>query len=294
MAIKTVQATINGQTYTLTLNSTSGKYEATVTAPSKSSYNQSGHYYGVTVKATDVAGNITTKDAADATLGKSLRLQVKEKVAPIIAITAPTVGTYLTNNKPTITWKVTDADSGVNPGTKITGDSIAKTAIAGGYQCTYTPTTALSDGSHTIKLDASDYDGNAAATSSMSFKVDTVPPVLTLSSPTDKLVTNQSACTVKGTTNDATSSPVTVTVKLNSGAAEAVTVGSDGSFSKALTLAEGTNTIIVVAKDGAGKTTTVTRTVTLNTVAPTIKSVTITPNPVDCGKTFVISVEVTN
>ena len=51
MAIKTVQATINGQTYTLTLNSTSGKYEATVTAPSKSSYNQSGHYYGVTVKA---------------------------------------------------------------------------------------------------------------------------------------------------------------------------------------------------------------------------------------------------
>ena len=139
MAVKTVQATINGQTYTLTLNSTSGKYEATVTAPSKSSYNQSGHYYGVTVKATDVAGNITTKDAA-----------------------------------------------------------------------------------------------------------------------------------------------------------EAVTVGSDGSFNKALTLAEGTNTIIVVAKDGAGKTTTVTRTVTLNTVAPTIKSVTITPNPVDCGKTFVISVEVTN
>ena len=289
MAVKTVQATINGQTYTLTLNSTSGKYEATVTAPSKSSYNQSGHYYGVTVKATDVAGNITTKDAADATLGKSLRLQVKEKVAPIIAITAPTVGTYLTNNKPTITWKVTDADSGVNPATigitidsetKITGDSIAKTAITGGYQCTYTPTTALSDGSHTIKLDASDYDGNAAATSSTSFKVDTVPPVLTLSSPTDKLVTNQSACTVKG--------------KLNSGAAEAVTVGSDGSFNKALTLAEGTNTIIVVAKDGAGKTTTVTRTVTLNTVAPTIKSVTITPNPVDCGKTFVISVEVTN
>lgn len=39
MAVKTVQATINGQTYTLTLNSTSGKYEATVTAPSKSSYN---------------------------------------------------------------------------------------------------------------------------------------------------------------------------------------------------------------------------------------------------------------
>ena len=298
MAVKTVQATINGQTYTLTLNSTSGKYEATVTAPSKSSYNQSGHYYGVTVKATDVAGNITTKDAADATLGKSLRLQVKEKVAPIIAITAPTVGTYLTNNKPTITWKVTDADSGVNPATigitidsetKITGDSIAKTAITGGYQCTYTPTTALSDGSHTIKLDASDYDGNAAATSSTSFKVDTVPPVLTLSSPTDKLVTNQSACTVKGTTNDATSSPVTVTVN-----GKAVTVSSNGTFSTDVTLTSGNNTITVIAKDSAGKTTTITRIVKYNSNPPKITAVSITPNPVDAGKTFVISVTVTD
>jgi hypothetical protein len=202
MAVKTVQATINGQTYTLTLNSSTGKYEATVTAPSKSSYNQSGHYYGVTVKATDEAGNTITKDATDSTLGSSLQLKVKEKVAPVIAIVSPTSGSYSANNKPVITWKVTDTDSGVNPstigitldsGTKVTGDAITKTAITGGYQCTYTPTTALSDGSHTIKLDASDYDGNAAATSSTSFKVDTVPPVLTLSSPVDKLITNQKA-----------------------------------------------------------------------------------------------------
>lgn len=60
MSVKTVQATINGQTYTLTFNSSTGKYEATVTAPSKSSYNQNGHYYGVTVKATDGAGKATT------------------------------------------------------------------------------------------------------------------------------------------------------------------------------------------------------------------------------------------
>ena len=110
----------------------------------------------------------------------------------------------------------------------------------------------------------------------------------------DSLITNQTACTVKGKTNDATSSPVTVTVKLNSGAAEAVTVGSDGSFSKALTLAVGTNTITVVVTDGAGKTTTITRTVTLDTTAPVINSVTLTPNPVDAGKTFIISVEVTD
>lgn len=107
-------------------------------------------------------------------------------------------------------------------------------------------------------------------------------------------MTNNSAVTVTGTTNDATSSPVKVTIKLNSGAAEAVTVGADGSFSKALTLVAGSNTIVVVATDSAGKSTTVTRTVTLDTTAPVIKSVTLTPNPVDAGKTFVISVEVTD
>ena len=64
--------------------------------------------------------------------------------------------------------------------------------------------------------------------------------------------------------------------------------------SKALTLAVGTNTITVVATDGAGKTTTITRTVTLDKTAPVIKSVTLTPNPVDAGKTFIISVEVTD
>ena len=278
MSVKTVQAVINGQTYNLTLNSSTGKYEATITAPGKSSYTLSGHYYPVTVKATDDAGNTTTKTDSDATLGSSLKLQVKEKVAPVIAITAPTAGSYIINSKPAITFKITDDEK----------------AVSGGYECTYTPDTALSDGSHTVKVDASDYDGNAAVQKSVTFKIDTVPPTLSITSPVDGLVTNQAACTVKGITNDVTSSPVTVTIKLNSGSAEAVTVGSDGSFSKALTLAAGSNTITIVARDSAGKTTTITRTVELDTTPPTIKSITLTPNPVDAGKTFVISVEVTD
>lgn len=171
MSVKQVQAIVNGQAYTLTYNSNTGKYEATVTAPSRSSYSQSGHYYGITIKATDDAGNVTTKDATDSAIGSSLRLTVKEKVAPVITVTNPTASATLTNNKPTITWSVTDDDSGVNPstigitidsGSKIT-DGITKTAVTGGYNCSYTPATALTDGSHTIRFDASDYDGNAAS-----------------------------------------------------------------------------------------------------------------------------------
>lgn len=301
MAVKAVQVVINGQTHTLTYNVTTKKYEATITAPSTSSYNQNGHYYNVKVKATDEAGNSVTKDATDATLGSSLQLKVKEKVAPVISITAPSSSAKLTNNKPVINWTVTDADSGVNPSTiKLIIDSqtittgITKTQSGKNYTCSYTPTTALSDGTHTIKVSASDYDGNVATQKSVTFTVDTVPPELSVSAPVDNLVTNQSSLVVKGTTNDVTSSPVTLTIKLNGGTEQTVEVGSDGSFTKTLTLVTGENTIVITAKDGAGKTSTVTKKVVLDQTAPVIQSVTISPNPVNAGATYTISVEVTD
>ncbi|MEY8357099.1 Ig-like domain-containing protein [Lachnospiraceae bacterium 54-53] len=302
MSVKTVQATLNGQTYNLTLNSSTGAYEATITAPAESSYPLSGHYYPLFIRAEDTAGNVTAKDATDSTLGGDLRLTVKEKVIPVLTITAPTASALITNNKPAITWTITDDDSGVDPDTitlKIDSGSvitsgITKTVNGKGYTCSYTPGTTLSDNDHTIYVNAKDYDGNTAAQKTVTFRIDTVPPTLNVTSPANNLITNQAACTVTGNTNDATSSPVTVTVKLNSGSAETVTVASDGTFSKAFSLTEGSNTITVVAKDGAGKTTTVTRAVTLDTAAPVISEVSLVPNPVDAGKTFVLSVKVTD
>ncbi len=277
MAVKTAQYIFNGQAYNLTYNSTSGKWEATVTAPSKSSYNQPDHVLGGTVKATDEAGNTTTVDQSHATLGASLKLRVKEKTAPTITITSPSAGAYITNTTPTIEFQVKDTDSGVN-----------KTAINGGYKCTCTSPT-LKDGSHTISVKASDNDGNAAAAKTATFTVDTVPPTLQITAPSNGLITNKKTVTVSGKTDDVSSKPVTVTVN-----GATVTVGTDGTFTKDVTLAEGANTITIVAKDKAGKTTTVTRKVTVDTSAPVIKSVTLTPNPVDCGKTFIIAVEITD
>jgi len=300
MALNTVQAIINGQTYTLTYNGTTGKYEATVTAPSTSSYNQSGHYYGVTVKATDVAGNITQKDSTDATLGAALKLTVKEKVAPTIAITSPGASAKLTNNRPPITFQLRDADSGVAISTlalKVDGGTaqgnaasgMTCTPVAGGYDCSYTPPSALTDGSHTVTINISDNDGNAATQASVSFTVDTVAPTLNVTAPAAGLITNDSTQDVVGTTSDATSSPVTVTITLNGVDQGTVTITA-GAFTKPVTLAEGSNTIVITATDGAGKTTTISRTVTLDTIAPSITAVTITPNPVDAGATYLIQV----
>ena len=302
MSVARAQAIVNGQTIDLQKNTQTGKWEATVAAPSKSSYTKEGHYYGVVLKAWDDAGNMSTVDVTDTELGASLKLIVKEKVPPMITIIYPTASATITNNKPVIEWKVTDDDSGVNPntigiaidgGSKITS-GITKTPGVNGYTCSYTPGTALSDGSHTVRFDARDNDDNIATQKSVTFKVDTVAPVLSVSSPADNLVTNNASCTVSGTTNDVTSSPCKVTVKLNSGTAENVTVNADGAFSKVLTLAQGTNKITIVSTDSAGKSTTVIRTVILDTGAPEFISAVMNPNPVDCGKTFVISVEITD
>lgn len=299
MAIKTVKATINGQTYDLTLNSASGKWEATITAPGKTSYNLAGGYYNVSVEATNEAG---TKGSADASTVDGLKLVVKETVAPVITIVSPTSGAYVANSKQPVVFNIVDESggSGVDistlvvkqDGTAVAAANITHTAIANGYSVTYTPSAALSDGSHTVTINCKDHDGNAATEKSTTYTVDTVPPTLNVTSPADGLITATSSVTVAGTTNDATSSPVTITISLNGTDQGTVPVGTGGTFSKVVTLKENSNTIIVKAKDAAGKESSVTRTVTLDTSVPKIKAATITPNPVDTGKTMVISVTI--
>lgn len=297
MAIKTVRAKVNGTWHNLTYNSSTKKWEASITAPGATSYNLPGGCYDIEVEATNDAG--TTGTASAATLD-GLKLVVREKVAPVITILSPSSGAYVTNSKQPVVFTVIDetGGSGVDldtlvvkqDGVSAAASTLAKTAVTGGYSVTYTPAAALSDGSHTVTIDVSDHDGNAAAQKTTSYTVDTVPPTLNVTAPEAGLITNSASLTVRGTTNDATSSPVTVRVSLNGVDKGAATVSADGSFTKALTLANGSNTIVVTATDAAGKSSSVTRTVTLDTSVPVIQSAAVTPNPVDAGATMLISV----
>jgi len=300
-AIKTVVATINGQQYTLTLNSSTGAYEASISAPTETSYHvNSDHYYPVSITATDISGNSTTINDTDSKFGSSLRLRVKETVKPTVEFVTPTDGAGLTNNKPTIKLNVKDTGSGIDLSTfrlNVGADVLliadcTQREIADGYEITYIPATGLADGVHVLTANVSDNDGNAADADSISIKVDTVPPSLTVLTPTNGTFTNTSGCTVTGKTNDATSSPVTVEIKLNNTSVGSATVQADGSFSKVITLANGENLIEVIATDALGKSTSVTRTVTLDTSAPEFTSVSIAPNPVNAGATYTISVKI--
>lgn len=297
MAIASVRAQINGTWHTLTYDSASGTWKATITAPGATSFNQSGGYYNVVVEAANEAGTTATADGA--TLS-GLQLVVKERVAPVITILSPTSGAVVTNNKQPVIFTITDENggSGVDrssivvqlDGNAVASSTLAVTAITNGFSVTYTPASALGDGEHTVAINASDNDGNAATAKSTTFKIDTVPPTLNITAPAEGLITASASLAVRGTTNDATSSPVVITITLNGADQGSVTVGSDGSFSKTITLAEGDNEIVITATDSAGKESSITRNVTLDSSVPKVVSAAITPNPVDAGATMIISV----
>ena len=311
MTVQTVKAVINGQEYTLTKGS-GNTWSVTITAPTATSgMNNNGSgpgvgsaasgkgYYPVTFTATDNAGNITTIDDKHSTFGNDCKLKVKETVAPVASFTYPTASATITSNKPKIDFKLTDSGSGINPSSvKIKIDSGAETAVTvtgsgTTYTGSYTPSSALADGNHTVTVYGYDYDGNKSNIATVTFKIDTTPPTLVLNTPVDA-TTNKTSATIAGTTNDSLSSPVTVTATLNGTDVGAITVNPDGSFSKAITLVTGTNTIVVTATDSAGKSTSITRTVIVNTSAPVFTSVTITENPSITGASVTITVEVTD
>lgn len=304
---------MNGVTTTLTYNSSTGKYEGTLTAPNQTSgSNNSGQgpgvganaqngYYPVEVIATDDAGNVTTEDVTGS-FANSLKLYVLETTVPIGAIQYPANGANIGNNsQPTIQFTFTDTGSGINPSTvsiDIDGTTYSPSTTsfdqAGEVlSCTFTPSASLADGPHTIAINADDYDGNSAVEVTSTFRIDTTPPTLNITAPADNLLTNQTTINVTGTTNDAYSTPVTVVISVG-GTTYTPTIDQNGAFTQAVTLVEGSNTITITATDSSGLVTTVTRTVVVDATAPTIVSITLTPNTVDVSGSYTIEVEVTD
>ena len=304
MAISKVRVQINGTWTNLTYNSVTGAYEATITAPSTTSFNRTGGYYPVTVEATNSVGTITTVNDSHATLGNSCKLRVEERVKPTVTIASPTSGARVTNNKQPVVFNIVDetGGSGIDLNSVVvmlddreqTSLTFETVAITNGYRCTFTPGSVLADGDHRFSAQVSDFDGNTSNAAEIVFTVDTVAPTLNITSPAEGMATASTSVVVSGTTNDATSSPVTLTMALDSGTAQAVTVASNGSFTITFSnLGHGSHKVVIVAKDAAGKTTTITRNFTVDTSKPVISKITITPNPTDAGSTMKISVVVT-
>ncbi len=185
-----------------------------------------------------------------------------DTIAPNLNITLPLDGSYLNNNLPSINVSYSDNGMGVD------GDSLklfingAETAVT----CETTEQDAqcnlavpLAEGGTVLAAQVSDYAGNTSDKATITFTVDTVPPVITITAPDNGFVTNQTPLAISGSINE------TVAATLNG---NSLTLDAQNQFNVSADLTEGSNSFTIIATDLAGNSATYTLTGELDTVAP--------------------------
>lgn len=276
-----------------------GEWSVDIPSGSESSYSQANHTYPIELHAFDAAGNETIMYATDDTYGDQLNIRVLEKTKPVATIKSPTQGSVLGSATQDIVMELSDAGgSGLNMASVIfkvnnvqVSTELTWSDGAGGKKtCTYHATN-LSDGSNSVSLQVTDNDGNVSDVATVSFVISTSAPTLNITSPTDNLLTNSNKVTVAGTAAAGSDAVTLSEVTINGNKA---TVGAGGAFSEEITLSEGENTITIIAKDSLGKTTTVTRHVTVDTKAPVISDVEAEATTVDANSTIHLTFKVTD
>ncbi|MGD0589793.1 MAG: RHS repeat-associated core domain-containing protein [Bacteroidota bacterium] len=169
-------------------------------------------------------------------------------------VTTPTDSTITNQTNITLSGTVTDVSA--------TTLTVNGSPVQVGTNGAFSTQVVLIEGVNTITVVATDAAGNKT-TVTRRVRRDTQAPIVSLTSPIDSLLTNQLNVTVSGTVKDSTA--VTLTINGNS-----VSIGVNGTFSYAVPIVEGLNTINVVATDAAGNQAKVTRTVRRDTQPPVL------------------------
>ena len=282
-------AVYKGEQYNASYSSGTQKWSVDIPSGSESSYSEDNHTYPIELHAFDAAGNETIMYATDPTYGDQLNIRVLEKTKPTATIISPTQGSVLGSATQDIKMELQDAGgSGLNMASVIfkvnnaqVTQGVSWTDQGGKKVCTYHATN-LSDGSNSVSLQVTDNDGNVSDVATVSFVISTSAPTLNVISPTDNLLTNSNKVTVAGTAAAGSDAVTLASVKVNGSSVPM----SQGAFSTEITLQEGENTITIVAEDSIGKTTTVTRHVTVDTKAPVISDVEAEATTVDANSTI--------
>lgn len=293
-------AKYKGQTYNATYNDDTQEWEVEFPAGAESSWSQTDHTFPVELHAVDAAGNETVMLPTDPTYGDELNFRVLEKTKPTATITSPTQGSVLGSATQDIKLELQDAGgSGLNMASVVFKVNNIQVSSGLSWQdgengkktCTYHATN-LSDGSNSVSLQVSDNDGNVSDLDTVTFIISTSAPTLTVSSPIEGLLTNSNTVTVAGIAAPGSDAVTLAEVTING---TSVSVGEGGAFSRQISgLADGANTITVVAKDSLGKTTTVIRHITVDTKAPVISDVVADATTVNANSNIRITFKVTD
>ena len=208
--------------------------------------------------AKDAAGNVSLSKSA------SVTVTLPDTTAPVVsAFTLPATATSLT----VPVGSFTATDNLAVTGYLINKVATAPAAGAAGWTATAPASVTAVEGSNTFYAWAKDAAGNVSLAKSATVTVtiateDTTKPTLTISALANGALTNKVTLNISGNASDA-GGILAVTVN-----GQAVVVNPDGSFSTAVSLAVGANTITVIATDNAGNQQTDSRTITSDPMAP--------------------------
>lgn len=299
-AIKEAYIMFNNQKVVAQYDEDTKTWSATTNAPANSSWSQPDHVYKVEIHAVDAANNEATMTSADPTYGDQLKIRVLEKTKPTATIVSPTQSSVLGASEQDIVLEMSDnGGSGLNETTvvfTVNGKSHAAELSFTDHESKRRATyhaTGLNDGQNAIAFRVTDNDGNVSELATTTFVVSTTAPSLTVDTPTEGLITNSNKLTVAGSTTPGSDAVTIADVKVNNASVE---LSGDGTktFSHEVTLTEGQNTIAVVSTDSIGKSTTVTRNVTLDIKAPIITDVVAEATTVNSGGMIKITFKVTD
>lgn len=180
-------------------------------------------------------------------------------VAPQIEFTAPTSGSTLNTPRPTFELRYSGEEVSTES-LSLTADAapLPASCVAGSGTATCTAVQALADGTHDIAATIADAGGNVSDAALVRIEIDTVAPVVTVTSPPSGLLTNVANARLDGSLSEAAALTV-------NGVAVPV---AEQRFSHAATLSEGRNDFVLRAEDAAGNVGTRALHVILDTVPP--------------------------
>lgn len=177
---------------------------------------------------------------------------VTDTTPPTVSITQPTEGLLTKAASVNVSGTFSDESA-----TTVTVNGVAA-AVSGN---TFTASVPLAEGANTLRAVATDSAGNSAA-ATRGVTRDSTPPAVSITQPAAGFTTSAAAVTVTGTYSDQSATAVVVN------GVPATLQG--GAFSASVPVAEGPNTLTVVATDAAGNQAQATREGVRDAAAPAL------------------------
>ncbi|MGB8989446.1 MAG: Ig-like domain-containing protein [Candidatus Sulfotelmatobacter sp.] len=218
------------------------------------------------------------------TVGTASSIFLVDTTPPTISFQAPPSRTN--SDAPAVTISYSDATSGVDPNTLVVtldGANISTLVAPGASSATgvLQLNPPLADGTHVLTASVQDRAGNVSQPATLSFFVDTTPPVISFAAPLDNSFTNNPVPPLNLQYSDGTGTGINVSsvkVYLQQGTNPATDITSyfqvgslqaTGAIPSSASLADGTYIVSAVVNDLVGNAASGHATFVVDTVPPT-------------------------